>query len=152
MTGHPKDARTEAAAQIAGKLRSLHLRHRSFFGGLTVSDARIDKVAGNWAASLILAPHTGQGYHSELLILSLFPERAGAPFWETPVGRLLAWCGSSSDEEADPVPQAGAALALGVVKQRASQMVREEKLVKHPDGGVTRESLRDRMRERWPVT
>lgn len=152
MTAHPVDARAEAAAQIAGKLRALHLRHRSFFGGLTVPDARIDKVAGNWAASLILAPHTGQGHHSEILILSLFPERAGAPFWGTPVGRLLAWCGSSADEEADPVPQAGAALALGLVKQRTSQMVTEGKLTKHPDGGVTRASLRDRMRERFPVT
>jgi hypothetical protein len=130
----------------------MHGRHRAFFGGILVDDIRIRKVATTWAASLVLAASAGINHDKELLILSLFPERHGAPFWATPVGRLLAWVGSASESDADPVPSAGAALALGVVKQRSSQMVSEGKLVKHPDGGVTRESLRDRMRERWPVT
>lgn len=152
MTGHPQDGRADAAAQLAGKLRTLHNRHRSFFGGLTVPDQRVGHIADKWAASLVLAPHVGQGYASEVLLLSLFPERHAAAFWGTPVGRLLAWAGSASDEDADPVPSAGAALALGVVKQRTSQMITEGKLVKHPDGGVTRASLRDRMREKFPVS
>lgn len=150
---HPLAARLAIAKDLEAKLRAMHLRHRSFFGGITVSDERVAKVAGTWATTMTQGYTLGFGYDKELLILALHPERHGVEFWGTPVGRALAWLGSSAERQSDTdaVPQGGAALALGVVKQRASQMVREGKLTAHWDGGgVTRASLAMRMREKWP--
>lgn len=150
---HPVEGRARAIFEIEGRLRSLNLRHRSFFGGLTVTDERLKRVAAQHVSTLILGASVGLSYDKEILLLSLFPERHEAAFWASSVGRLLAWVGSAAEDPnaADPVPQAGAALALGLVKQRTSQMVTEGKLVRHPHGGVTRASLAERMREKWPV-
>lgn len=150
---HPTEARARAGFEIEGRLRSLNLRHRSFFGGLTVTDDRLKRVAAQHVSTLVLGASVGLSYDKEVLLLSLFPERHEGAFWASSVGRLLAWVGSAAEDDtaADPVPQAGAALALGVAKQRTSQMVTEGKLIRHPDGGVTRASLAARMREKWPV-
>ncbi len=156
---HPLAARLAIAKQLENKLHALHMRHRAFFGGITVSDERVSKVAGTYATTMTQGYTLGFDGSKELLILSLFPERFGTDFWGTPVGRALAWLGSASDTDSpasetssEAVPQGGAALALGVVKQRTSQMVREGKLDRHWDGsGVTRASLAVHMQERWPA-
>lgn len=156
---HPLEKRLEIAQALEDRLRALHNRHRSFFGGILITDERLRKVAGTWATSMTQGYTLGFDYSREVLVLSLFPERHGAPFWGTPVGRALAWLGSAADaslrageeSSADPVPQAGAALALGWTKQRASQLVSERRLIRHPDGGVTRASLSALMRERFPA-
>lgn len=159
MNEHPLEPRLKIATSLEDRLRSLHIRHRSFFGGLQVDDARLRRVAGTWANTMTQGYALGFEYGKELLVLALYPERHGAPFWGTQVGRALAWLGSAADaylkpgEEtgADPVPQAGAALALGITKQRASQLTAEGRLIRHRDGGVTRASLSALMREKWPA-
>jgi hypothetical protein len=151
---HPLKRRGSIAEQLEGKLRSLHHHHRALLGGLTVTDERLRRAA--MALTDMLMQPAGVTYEREIHILALFPEREEAAFWGTPVGRALAWLGSQAEnpDDNDPVPQAGAALALGVVKQRASQMVKEGKLLPHPQvggHGVTRASLSAQMRERFPL-
>jgi hypothetical protein len=77
-------------------------------------------------------------------------EMDSAAFWATPLGRALAWwTGGNRPGMARSAAQA----ALGVTRQAVAQLVGGQRLstltLHH---GVTRESLRDLMQQRHPLS
>lgn len=72
------------------------------------------------------------------------PERCGrADWWTTPLGRVCARSLGKVDAEA--VTQHVAAAMLGVTRGTVAQMVHRGTLDRHPDGGVLRASVLQRL-------
>lgn len=75
------------------------------------------------------------------------PETVGrAEWWRTPVGRLCAR--SLGTDEAESVTYSVAAAMLGISRGATSTLVSRGRLDRHPDGGVTRVSVLQRLAER----
>lgn len=64
-------------------------------------------------------------------------------WWRTPLGRVVA--GSVGREDAEAVRPSVAAAMLGVSPGRVHQLATEGKLDRHPDGGVVRASVMQRL-------
>lgn len=72
------------------------------------------------------------------------PEDCGrADWWSTPLGRVCARSLGRDDIEA--VTQSVAAAMLGVTRGTIAQMVHRGTLDRHPDGGVLRSSVMQRL-------
>lgn len=72
------------------------------------------------------------------------PEHVGrADWWQTPLGRLCARSLGRSDSES--VTQHVAAAMLGVTRGTIAQMLARGTLDRHPDGGVLRASVLQRL-------
>lgn len=72
------------------------------------------------------------------------PEQAGmADWWRTPLGRACAR--SLGREDAESISQSVAAAMLGVTRGTIAQMVHRGTLDRHPDGGVLRSSVLQRL-------
>ena len=79
------------------------------------------------------------------------PEDVGeADWWRTPLGRVCARSLGRSDAES--VTFSVAAAMLGVHKGTVSQLVDRGKLDRHPDGGVLRASVLQRIAQRDQTT
>lgn len=66
-------------------------------------------------------------------------------WWGTPVGRICAGSLAGVTPDADQVTAAQAADMLGVGRARVYQLLDGGKLDRHPDGGVTRASVYQRL-------
>lgn len=72
------------------------------------------------------------------------PEHVGhADWWRTPVGRLCAR--SLGRDDAEAVTQHVAGAMLGVTRGTIAQMLARGTLDRHPDGGVLRASILQRL-------
>ncbi|PSL05401.1 hypothetical protein CLV30_104271 [Haloactinopolyspora alba] len=100
-----------------------------------------------WAAQL-LGPddHTARAV-AVRLVAALYP--GDAPFdprddwWQTPLGRTVARrLGHPSRQH---VPFSVAAAMLGISRQGVHDLITRQKLHRHPDGGVTTESVQHRL-------
>ena len=77
------------------------------------------------------------------------PEDCGqADWWRTPLGRLCAR--SLGRDDAESVSHSVAAAMLGVTRSTVSTMVRRGTLDRHPDGGVLRASVLQRIHRLGP--
>lgn len=94
-----------------------------------------DQVAAMTAIRLVAALYPGDG-----------PFDPPASWWLTPLGRITAR--RAGHPGADAVSYAVAGAMLGVTRQGVHDLVSRGKLARHPDGGVTVRSVRDRLGQR----
>jgi hypothetical protein len=79
------------------------------------------------------------------LMCALWPRGSEPPpeWWRTPLGRAIARSVGTDDAEA--VSASVAAAMLGVTRSRVYALLDESKLDRHPDGGVVRASVMQRL-------
>lgn len=109
---------------------------------------RLHIDAEMWAAQL-LGPDDAVATRTAVRVLAaLYP--GDAPFdppedwWRTPLGRVVAR--RVGHTARDHVSYSVAGAMLGITRQGVHDLVRRGKLARHPDGGVTSASVRDRLR------
>lgn len=130
------DARLVALAPFVGVDTSIELaalleaRCRSIVAQLCGDDDRL--AAGSCVSIMCVLWSTGD------------PEDSGNPqWWRTPLGQACARSLGRTDAEA--VTHSVAAAMLGVAKGTVSTMVSRGTLDRHPDGGVLRASVLQRL-------
>lgn len=83
------------------------------------------------------------------LMCVLHPDRSPpAEWWRSPLGRRVAASIGADDSEA--VTASVAAAILGTSRQRVHQLLEANKLDRHPDGGVVRASVMQRLVQLGP--
>ena len=117
---------------------------------LTKLERRTRTQAAVWAKELLGRSDRVATQTAMRLIATLYP--SDGPFdppsgwWQTPLGQVLAHRVGHPTTEGLSYSTAGA--MLGVTKQAVHDLVNRGKLVRHPDGGVTSESVRLRLHQR----
>jgi hypothetical protein len=110
---------------------------------------RCEGAAQIWAARL-LGPNAAHAIAS--IIGALYPSDdlfdPPADWWRTPLGRVVLSRVGFPGREAVSYAVAGA--MLGVTRQGVHDLVMRHKLARHPDGGVTVTSVRERIQLRGP--
>lgn len=101
-----------------------------------------------WAAQLLGPDDTTATTAIMRLIAALYPSDVAfdppAHWWRTPLGQVVAQ--RVGHPYAESLPYSVAGSMLGITRQGVHDLVRRNKLGRHPDGGVTAESVRDRLR------
>ncbi|MBB5132656.1 hypothetical protein HNP84_002372 [Thermocatellispora tengchongensis] len=95
---------------------------------------RDDRLAVRTAARLIAAVFPGDG-----------PFDPPDEWWRTAFGRAVARRAGHPGKDAVSFATAGA--MLGITRQGVHDLVKRAKLDRHPDGGVTTESIRERLNQ-----
>ncbi|WP_020574698.1 hypothetical protein [Actinopolymorpha alba] len=108
------------------------------------------RQADTWAAEL-LGPDDLLATQTLIrLVSTLFPSDTAfdppAEWWQTPLGQVTAR--RVGHPTAAAVTYAVAGAMLGMTRQGVHDLIRRGKLAKHPDGGVTVASVRERLRQR----
>ena len=108
---------------------------------------RAAELARGWAEQL-LGPDDGEAKHVlARLIGALYPgDRPFDPppdWWRTPLGKVTGRRLGHPSVQAVSSTVAGA--MLGITRQGVHDLIRRGKLTRHPDGGVTVESVRERL-------
>lgn len=147
----PTSTRTELAEHLAGLVTHRLLDPLSI---LLESDAAVDPLrarvraeAEEWAARLLDEEPAEVVRTASRLLAALYP--GDAPFdppeawWRTPLGAVIAR--RIGHPTAERVSFALAGAMLGITRQGVHDLVTREKLRRHPDGGVTSDSVRDRL-------
>ncbi|WP_157244759.1 hypothetical protein [Nonomuraea typhae] len=102
-----------------------------------------------WAAQLLGPDHALAVRTAARLIAAAFP--GDGPFdppdawWRTAFGRAVARRAGHPGREAVPFATAGA--MLGITRQGVHDLVKRNKLDRHPDGGVTTRSVHARLNQ-----
>ncbi|WP_149261943.1 hypothetical protein [Actinomadura sp. K4S16] len=108
--------------------------------------ARLRVEAEVWAAQLLGPDRERAAMTAARLVGVFFPGDAAfdpsASWWRTAVGRAVA---RSMVHPAEAVPYSTAGAMLGITRQGVHDLVKRGKLDRHPDGGVTTSSIRDRL-------
>lgn len=115
-----------------------------------------DRVRGDaemWAAQLLGSDDALATATAARLIGALYPGHPGdeafdppASWWASPFGRVvLRRIGHPARER---VSYAAAGAMLGITRQGVHDLIARGKLRRHPDGGVTTASVRDRANRR----
>lgn len=129
---------------LAGPVRSL-LDH-------TTADRLTDAIKGRasmWAAVLTDETHEDEAAELVLDLMTTLwphadPEQVGrVDWWRTPLG--LAVARSVGREDAESVTHHVAAAMLGISRGAVGTMVHRRTLDRHPDGGVLRASVLQRL-------
>ncbi|TDD16401.1 hypothetical protein [Nonomuraea diastatica] len=111
--------------------------------------ARLRIEAEVWAAQLLGRDESLAVRTAARLIAAAFP--GDGPFdppdawWRTAFGRAVARRAGHPGKEAVPFATAGA--MLGITRQGVHDLVKRAKLDRHPDGGVTTHSIRERLNQ-----
>jgi hypothetical protein len=118
--------------------------------GLERLRERVRQDAEMWAAQLLGADADLARRVAVRLIAVLYP--GDAPFdppeawWATPLGRVTAR--RVGHPVRDHVSFSVAGAMLGITRQGVHDLVTRDKLRRHPDGGVTVDSVRARLEQR----
>jgi hypothetical protein len=103
--------------------------------------------ARRWAAVLLGDDPRASMMVAIRLVSALYPSDVvfdpPLEWWRTPLGRVMAWQVGHPTAAAVPFPVAGA--MLGMTRQGVHDLVSRGKLDRHPDGGVTTDSVRARL-------
>lgn len=120
----------------------------------TGDDLRGETVthAETWARQLLDADDDVAVHTAARLVAVLYtsdtPFDPPALWWRTPLGRVVARRVGHPAVEAVSYSVAGA--MLGITRQGVHDLVRRNKLDRHPDGGVTTASIRARLNNPAP--
>lgn len=79
----------------------------------------------------------------DLAAAGIIPAEPGGAWWATPLGRAVA--SSVGHPSATHVSYSVAGAMLGVTRGRVGQLIAGHKLDRHPDGGVSVDSIRRRI-------
>ena len=79
----------------------------------------------------------------DLVSARVVPTEPEAAWWATPLARVVA--GSIGHPSAEAVTYSVAAAMLGVHRGTVAQLVHRGRLDRHPDGGITVVSIRQRL-------
>lgn len=152
------DATTAAHVELVGQLAGLaESRLLDPLEILTGDDELVRPVrervradAQMWAAQL-LGPDDRVARHAGARMISAFypgdgPFEMPAEWWRTPLGRVVARRMGHPSREA--VSYAEAAAMLGITRQGVHDLVRRNKLDRHPEEGITAASIQARLRSR----
>lgn len=114
---------------------------------------RCETAARGWARRLLGDDDTDAALAVSTILVGLYPEQSGVAgfnppddWWRTPLGRTVVARVGHPDRIRVPYALAGA--MLGMTRQGVHDLVRRGKLARHPDGGVTVASVRERVRSR----
>jgi hypothetical protein len=108
---------------------------------------RVRTEADDWANRLLDEDETTVVRTASRLLAALYP--GDTPFeppeawWGTPLGAVIAR--RIGHPTAERVSYAVAGAMLGITRQGVHDLVTRQKLHRHPDGGVTSSSIRDRL-------
>ncbi|WP_245765482.1 hypothetical protein [Nonomuraea jiangxiensis] len=139
---------------VAELVRLLETRILDPLEILLASDEHVDPIRARlrveaevWAAQL-LGPDRERATHTAArLVGALFPGDGPfdppEPWWRTALGRAVAR--TSGHPSAAAVSYSTAGAMLGITRQGVHDLVKRGKLDKHPEGGVTTSSIRDRL-------
>ncbi|AHH96446.1 hypothetical protein GCM10010174_75490 [Kutzneria viridogrisea] len=108
---------------------------------------RLSYEAEMWAAQLLDGTDAVAWQRLSTLLAALHPADEFDPpvrWWQTPLGRLVARRFGYPGREHVSFPVAGA--MLGVTRQGVFDLVNRGKLTRHAGGGVSTDSVRDRLR------
>lgn len=140
---------TAAAEQLASEAASVAASLGPLVGRvdlvLDVTDAQCERIVDELAQS-VDDRLAGEACLTVMSVLwpRCAPEDAGwADWWQTPLGRLCARSLGRTDSES--VSHSVAASMLGVAKGTVTTMVTRGTLDRHPDGGVLRASVLQRL-------
>lgn len=111
---------------------------------------RLRIEAEAWAAQLLGPDERQAGSAAARIIAVLFDgDTAFDPpdeWWSTPLGRAIAV--RTGHPTAKAVSYATAGAMLGITRQGVHDLVKRGKLARDPDGGVTAESVTERLKQR----
>jgi hypothetical protein len=110
---------------------------------------RIRARANEWAGHLLDPDQQAAVGTAARLLAALHPGdepfNPPAAWWQTPLGRIVARRVGHPTAQAVPYSVAGA--MLGITRQGVHDLVTRGKLDRHPDGGVSTASVRDRLNQ-----
>lgn len=143
MSSIHDEARAQLASELGTRLYALSM--------LDTPEATmdVDRRAATMAARTIgplCSPDDREAAQATIdVICALWPDGTEPPheWWRTPLGRLCARSAGTDDAEA--VTYSVAAAMLGVTRGTISQMTHRGTLDRHPDGGVLRSSIMQRL-------
>jgi hypothetical protein len=116
-------------------------------GGSGDLRAEITATSRAWAAVLLGDDDQAAAHTAIRIVAALYP--GDAPFdppsqwWRTPLGQVVLCRAGHPSAQAVSYSVAGA--MLGVTRQGVHDLVTRGKLTRHPDGGVTVDSVRARL-------
>lgn len=110
--------------------------------------------AETWADRVLDGDEQTATYAIARLMATLYPGDAPfdppAEWWRTPLGQVVVRRVGHPFASAVSYSVAGA--MLGITRQGVHDLVTRGKLERHPDGGVTPASVRDRLNRRSPTS
>ena len=115
-------------------------------GGSGDLHARVEAASREWAAVLLGDDDRAAALLAIRMVAALYPSDAPfdppAAWWRTPLGQAVLRRAGHPSAEAVSYSVAGA--MLGVTRQGIHDLATRGKLARHPDGGVTVDSVRAR--------
>ncbi|WP_016700393.1 hypothetical protein [Actinoalloteichus spitiensis] len=109
---------------------------------------RVRERASAWARAMVTGDDAEATHAITRTIATLYPGDGPfdppADWWRTPLGTITARRVGHPSAHALSYPVAGA--MLGISRQGVHDLLNRGKLDRHPDGGVTASSVRDRLR------
>jgi hypothetical protein len=115
--------------------------------------ARVEVASREWAAVLLGDDDQAAALMAIRMVAALYPSDAPfdppAEWWRAPLGQAVLRRAGHPSAEAVSYSVAGA--MLGMTRQGVHDLVTRGKLARHPDGGVTVDSVRAR-RNRFTTT
>lgn len=140
----------DAAAQLTDELgRRLHaLAALDGPAAVLAADAQTGQIVGRIVGALCSEDDRLAAEAVIDLMAALWPDGTEPPhdWWSSPVGRIVARSIGADDAEA--VTQSVAAAMLRVTRGTIAQLVARGTLDRHPDGGVLRSSVMQRLATR----
>jgi len=141
------DSHDALVEQLVAVVRQRLLDPLEILLGIDQPVDRVRTAAEDWATQLLGDDQTAAVMCSARLIAALYPgDHFGPPagWWGTPFGRVVAR--RAGYPGVDHVSYSVAGAMLGVTRQGVHDLVVRGKLARHADGGVTTESVSNRMR------
>jgi hypothetical protein len=112
--------------------------------------AEIAATSRAWAAVLLGDDDQAAAHTAIRIVSALYPSDTPfdppPPWWRTPLGQVVIRRAGHPSAQAVSYSVAGA--MLGITRQGVHDLVTRGKLARHPDGGVTVDSVRARLNRR----